>query len=265
VRTFLRIAPDDSVQAAALLIAAHDAGCSRMAVLRSGSTQDYSAELGGLLGLERARFDVRIVSTFALPRHAAPALPVSPANGVRRWVVSLRGLLAGCLAYLGSPSAAAPAVLAAVHTELPRAPLFASDRLCQALFAPGPLRAELAAATGGLLQCTLPALPATASGVRSFISLWQNQYGGRPPDGPWAVYGYEAMRLALRAIAGLGSSGDQRSRVLHALFAQRSRSTLLGSVAFSPAGDSTLRAYGLWQVRASGPPDLLRVMEPSGS
>jgi ABC-type branched-subunit amino acid transport system substrate-binding protein len=71
------------------------------------------------------------------------------------------------------------------------------------------------------------------------------------------------MRLALQAIAGLGSSGDQRSQLRGALFGESPQGTLLGSYGFSSDGDSTVRAYGLWQVRAAGPPRLLRVMEPS--
>jgi branched-chain amino acid transport system substrate-binding protein len=256
-RTFLRLAPDDAVQAGALLEAAHAAGCTRMAVLRSPASQDYSSELSGLLYLERARFDVRIVS----PGGSPPALPVAPAIAFRRYLDSLRALLTQCVVYVGAPSPAAVLAIAALHAALPRAALFGSDQLCQAAFGAGPLRAELFLASGGLLQCTYPALPSGSDSGR-FLALWQTQYAGRPPAGPWAAYGYEAMRLALQAIAGLGTRGDQRSRVLHALFSQTSRGTLLGSYGFSSDGDSTVRAYGLWQVRAGGAPRLVRVMEP---
>lgn len=262
-RTFLRLAPDDGVQAAALLAAARDVGCNRMAVLRSGSTQDYSLELSGLLSLQHSSSGVRIVSTQAVPGVSPPAQAVSPATALRRYVASLRAVLTGCVAYVGAPSAAAVSAIAAIHAALPRAALFGSDRLCQAAFAGSALRSELVVASGGALQCTLPALPSGGSGAARFISLWQSQYADRPPSGPWAAYGYEAMRLALQAIASLGSRGAQRSHLLQALFGAVRQGTLLGSYGFSSDGGSTVRAYGLWQVRAAGPPRLLRVMEPS--
>jgi branched-chain amino acid transport system substrate-binding protein len=265
MRTFLRLAPDDAVQAAALLQAAHDVGCTRMAVLRSAGTQDYSSELSGLLALEHVRFDVRIVSPAAIQGSAASVLAVSPAPALRRYVDSLRHLLTGCVAYVGAPSAAAVSAIAAIHAALPRAALFGSDRVCQAAFGGGPLRPELVAASGGLLECTYPALPSGGAASARFQALWQSQYADRPPAGPWAAYGYEAMRLTLQAIARLGSRGDQRGQLLHALFGETPRGTLLGSYGFRSDGDSTLRAYGLWQVRATGPPRLERVMEPSAS
>ncbi|HWD65727.1 MAG TPA: hypothetical protein VG405_11185 [Solirubrobacteraceae bacterium] len=265
VRTFLRLAPDDAVQAAALLTAAHDAGCARMAVLRSSAPQDYSSELSGLLGLEHARSGVRIISYADLPGRSAPGLAVSPVSTLRRWVESLHDQLTGCVAYVGAPSATAVSAIAAVHAALPRAPLFASDRVCQAAFGGGPLRPDLTVASGGRLQCTLPTLSPTGAAFTRFAALWRSRYGSPPPPGPWAAYGYEAMKLALGSIGELGSYGDQRSRVLDALFGETARGTLLGDFGFSSDGDSTVRAYGLWKVRAAGPPHLLRVMQPSVS
>ncbi len=261
VRSFFRLAPDDAVQAAALLSAAHDDSCTRMAVLRSAGTQNNGAELSGLLDLEHARFDVRIVS----PGGSSAALVVSPAAVLRRDLGSLRALLTECVAYVGAPSAAAVSAIAAIHAALPRAELFGSDRLCQAAFGGGAVRRELVVASGGLLQCTYPALPSGGSAPARFAALWQTQYGGRPPSGPWAAYGYEAMRLAIQAIAELGPRGDQRSRLIHALFGESPQGTFLGSYGFSSDGDSTVRAYGLWQVRAAAPPRLERVMEPSAA
>ncbi|HET9720818.1 MAG TPA: ABC transporter substrate-binding protein [Solirubrobacteraceae bacterium] len=262
VHTFLRLAPSDAVQAAALLTAARDVACSRLAVLRSGAAQDYSGELAALLGLERARFPIRIVSSAPLPERAAKALAVSPAFALHRYLISLRTLGAGCVIYVGNPSAAAVSTIAAIRAELPKAPVFASDRVCQAMFAAGPVRAQLAAAGAGLLDCTLPSLPAAGSLLSAFTSAWAIRYGNPPPPGPWGAYGYEAMKLTLRTIAGLGPRGDQRSRLLRALFAATPQNTLLGSYSFDPSGDSTVRAYGLWAVRASGPPRLVRVMQP---
>ncbi len=76
-----------------------------------------------------------------------------------------------------------------------------------------------------------------------------------------ASYGYEAMRLALDTIAGLGAQGDSRAALLAALHGLRGRRSVLGTYGFDRNGQSTLRAFGLYRV-VSGQPALVRVLVP---
>lgn len=253
VRTFLRLAPDHAVQAGAILLAAHYAGCTRLAVLRGGGAPGYGRELMALLELQAARFGVRIVSRDTL---------ASASRTLRRYLLSLRTAGTGCLAYVGGASRILAPVLAGVRGELPRALMIASDGLCSAAEAQPAIRAPLVAASGGTLQCMLPAVASGVPGQARFLSAWRAAHGDSAHPGPWAAYGYAAMQMVLQAIAELRSRGDQRTALLHALFTSPRQDTALGDFDFNPAGDVSLRVFGLYQVRTSRPPVLIRVLQP---
>jgi hypothetical protein len=53
----------------------------------------------------------------------------------------------------------------------------------------------------------------------------------------------------LAAVRGAGTQGNDRTAVIKSYFALRERSTILGPMAVTPSGDSTLRRYGIWRVR----------------
>ena len=71
------------------------------------------------------------------------------------------------------------------------------------------------------------------------------------PD-PYAIYGFEAMKLALDTISSLGAQGNSKSAVLHALFAITARQSVLGTYGFNQYGDTTLKSYGLYKVGSDG-------------
>ncbi len=254
-RTLLRIAPDDAVQAAAMLEASRAAGCTDVAVLRGGGAQGYGRELELLMDAQRLRYGLTVTTASLSSGRAS----------LRRFLLGLRNPPTDCVAYVGTASLAVPPVLAAVHAALPRAPIVASDRLCSAAAQQSSLRSELAADTGDTLQCLLPGTPAGLQAGASFLSAWRQAYPRHADPGPWAVYGYAGMQLALATIAQLGSQADDRSRLLHALFLTRARDTVLGDYGFDAAGNVTLRAFGLYAVRAPGPLVLERVLQPAAA
>jgi branched-chain amino acid transport system substrate-binding protein len=99
-----------------------------------------------------------------------------------------------------------------------------------------------------LMECTVATLDLNAyPGGKSFLTAYQAKYGGGVPA-PYAIYGYEAMKLVLDTIKGLGSQGDSKSAVLKALFATKNRQSVLGPYSFDKNGDTTLKAYGLYKV-----------------
>jgi branched-chain amino acid transport system substrate-binding protein len=253
MRTFLRLAPDDAVQTGAMLQAAHEAGCTRLAILRGGGVQGYGRELMVLLGVQAPGYGLRIVS-----RDTLDAASLS----LRRYLISLRSAVTGCLAYVGSASRILASVLAAVRGELPRAVMIASAGPCGAAYDQPAIRAPLVAASGGRLQCMLPAVAPSVPGQARFLSSWRAAHGKAARPGPWAAYGYATMQILMQTIAELGPKGDQRTALLHALLASQRRNTALGAISFDRAGDVSLRAYGLYRVEASAPPPLVRVLEP---
>jgi branched-chain amino acid transport system substrate-binding protein len=99
------------------------------------------------------------------------------------------------------------------------------------------------------MECTVATLNLTAyPGGKTFLKAYQAKYGGGVPA-PYAIYGYEAMSLVLNTISKLGPNGDNKTDVLHALFATKNRNSVLGTYSFDKNGDTTLKAYGLYKVK----------------
>ena len=97
-----------------------------------------------------------------------------------------------------------------------------------------------------------------APGARSAPSRFARAAAGgaprpsRPPHGeenpdPYAIYGYEAARLALDAIerSGTGNKED----IVKALFETKDRESVLGTYSIDENGDTTLSDYGVYRVK----------------
>ena len=84
---------------------------------------------------------------------------------------------------------------------------------------------------------------------QEFFRSYERRYGDATPD-PWAIYGYEAMRLALDAIkrSGTGENKD----VLAALLETSDRESVLGTYSIDPNGDTTLTDYGVYSIVDGG-------------
>ena len=83
-----------------------------------------------------------------------------------------------------------------------------------------------------------------------------------PNPNPYAIYGYEAMRLALDAIARSGT-GD-KADILAALFETSDRESVLGTYSIDENGDTTLSDYGVYKV-AGGELEFDRTIQAEGT
>ncbi len=66
---------------------------------------------------------------------------------------------------------------------------------------------------------------------------------GKDPE-PYAIYGYEAMSIALEAIKNAGDKGNDRQAVVDELFKIKGRESVLGTYDIDENGDTTLSDYG---------------------
>src|SRR6202011_3840186 len=115
-----------------------------------------------------------------------------------------------------------------VNSAVPTAKIFGGDGVC--------LDSWTNAAKGGvpasidpLMECTVATQNLTAyPGGKAFLAAYQAKYGTANPD-PYAIYGYEVMKLGLDTIASLGAQGNSKSAVLKALFATTVRLCGLGT------------------------------------
>lgn len=248
--TFLRLAPSDSIQAGAQLEYAMGAGCTRVAVVHDGTLE--GAGLGLRLEARNTEFGVQVVGDESL---------AAASQNVGAYVSFLRSHDDRCLIFSGTNSLAAVRFLSSVSAAYPRLlRIIGSDGICTAPFT--------SASAGGLdpatqteFRCTSPAgdLKSSPQG-RAFLAAYTSAYHA-PPD-PLAVYGYEAMKLAIDTISGLGNRGDDKSAVRSALFALRHRVSAIGAFGFEPNGSSTAGSYGLYDVGTDGAPAFLQSLRP---
>jgi branched-chain amino acid transport system substrate-binding protein len=152
---------------------------------------------------------------------------------------------ARCVAYTGITANGAVPLFRRVAKALPRAQLFGSDGIAESGFT-DPREGGVPARIGRRVTVTVAtlapdALPAAGQAV---LRRYATRYGEQFPD-PYAVQGYEAMRLVLDAVAAVGPRQPAVIRWLHDV---RNRQSVLGTYSFDRFGDTTLRDYGLYRI-----------------
>ena len=80
---------------------------------------------------------------------------------------------------------------------------------------------------------------------QEFFKAFTEKYGVSNPD-PYAIYGYEAMRLALDAIERSGDASKEN--IVKALFETKDRESVLGTYSIDENGDTTLTDYGVYTI-----------------
>lgn len=192
--TFGRIAPSDAEQADAIARIMGDGGCRRIALLHAPSA--FDASLTRLVGEAAQRRSMRVV----LDDHVRP-----DPGAHRKAAQEVADSGAQCATFSGDVADDPAGLLRAVHASAPRVALvtpmaLADDDVARALGPAGPVTTMLG-----------PAPP-----DRRFAAAFRSELGRAP--GPWAEYGYAAMRRALQAIARAGGKGNDRRAVIGAYF-----------------------------------------------
>jgi branched-chain amino acid transport system substrate-binding protein len=250
-RTYLRIVPIDSIQAAAGLIAMKNAGCTKVAV--ANDKEVYGAGLATLLELEKGNYGVTIVSNTGID-------PKAP--NFRSYASTIAGQGANCFYFAGITANGAVQITKDVHSAIPAAKVFGGDGVCTDSYTAA-AKGGVPAAIDPLIQCTVATQNLTAyPGGQQFLAAYQAKYGVSNPD-PYAIYGYAEMQLALNTIKGLGAQGNSKSAILAALFADKSVQSVLGTYGFDSNGDTTLKSYGLYKVGSNGEPVFFQTVTPT--
>jgi branched-chain amino acid transport system substrate-binding protein len=186
--------------------------------------ESYGAGLATLLELEKRLYGVNIVSNTVINPKA---------SNHRSYGSAVKAQGANCFVFTGIPSNGGVQIAKDVHAALP------------------------------YIACTRPTLGLSAyPRARQFLAAYQRMYHVSNPD-PYALYGYEAMKLGLDTISNLGPNGNDKSAVLRALFAIRNRNSVLGTYGFGASGDTTLRTYGLYKVGPNGDPVFDKTLSPA--
>jgi branched-chain amino acid transport system substrate-binding protein len=249
-RTYLRIVPIDSIQAAADLIALKNLGCTKVAV--ANDKEAYGAGLATLIELEKKEYGVNVVSNTGID-------PTAP--NFRSYAATIKGQGADCFLFSGIVSNGGVQITKDVNAAIPTAKIVGPDGMCTSTWTNAKM-GGVPASIDPLIQCTVATQDLAAyPGGTAFLSAYKAAYGTANPD-PYAIYGYEDMKLAIDTITSLGAQGESKSAVLHALFATKNRSSVLGTYGFDSNGDTTLKSYGLYKVK-NGDPVFFKTLTPT--
>jgi branched-chain amino acid transport system substrate-binding protein len=250
-RTYLRIVPIDSIQAAADLEAMKAAGCTKVAV--ANDKEAYGQGLATLLELEKGFYGVTITSNTGID-------PTAP--NFRSYASTVKGQGADCFMFAGIVSNGAVQLTKDINSALPTAKIFGADGVCTGSYTSAK-QGGVPASIDPLIECTVATQDLAAyPGGKAFLAAYKAKYNVASPD-PYAIYGYEAMSLALDTIKSLGAQGNNKADVLKALFATKSRNSVLGTYGFDANGDTTLKSYGLYKVGPDGNPQFLKTITPT--
>jgi branched-chain amino acid transport system substrate-binding protein len=209
-RTYFRLVPNDTVQAAALVTAMRDRGCTRVAAVYD--TGVYGDGMNRDLRAAAARLGVPIVVNRRIRRTTRRFRAITRAKP-------------DCVVYTGITANGAPRLFRSVGRGRR---MFASDGVAESGF-----------------TRRIPASIARRTLV-TVATLAPDAYPGRAIIGrsdPYKIYGYEAMKLIL------DSGAATKEGVLAFLRGVSNRAGVLGTYGFDANGDTTLRTYGLYTIR----------------
>jgi branched-chain amino acid transport system substrate-binding protein len=243
-RVLVRLAPSDAVQGEAGAAEANALGAHRLFVLTGRSQRSRVLQRALVAG---ARADkIAIAGVAPTPRTA---------DGTAAVLARLRATRADSVWFGSSAGPGVVAILRALAPPTVRhAPrpliLIGSD----ALYRDGLIRAAGPSAEG--LHVTSGFVPPEALGGAGadFTDAFARQFG---EPGLYTAYAADAARLVL---AALRRSPATRAGVLRALFRTRAYNGLIGTIAITPAGTSSLARIAVFRVHA-GSFQLERVLD----
>jgi branched-chain amino acid transport system substrate-binding protein len=234
-RTYARIVPKDTIQGAALVTLMKEDGCTKAQL--TNDKEVYGAGLAGDIALAAKTQNLTIVSNEAIDKNAA---------NFRSVAAKAKGAGADCMVFAGVTANGAVQLYKDFAAALPTAKLYGGDGVCESGFA-NAKQGGLPASVAGRTKCTVATLPPSEYGAdaKKFFSDFTKKYGEKNPD-PYAIYGYEAMRLALDTI--VRSKTGAKADVLKALFDTKDRQSVLGTYSIDQNGDTSLTDYGVFSL-----------------
>jgi branched-chain amino acid transport system substrate-binding protein len=234
-RTYTRIVPKDTIQGAALATIMKEDGCTQ--VFMTNDKEVYGAGLATNIDNAAKELGLEIIANDAIDKNAP---------NYRSLASKANGAGADCFIYSGITANNAVQLYKDFEAAMPDAKLYGPDGVAEAGFVDpkeGGIPANVAAKVK-LTVATLAPDDYPPEG-QEFFASFREKYD-EPNPNPYAIYGYEAMRLALDAIER-SDTGD-KADVLAALFDTKDRESVLGTYSIDDNGDTTLTDYGVYRV-----------------
>jgi branched-chain amino acid transport system substrate-binding protein len=227
-RTYGRVVPADHIQAAAQVTYQKDQGCKKTYILNDKEVYGKGiavqvANIGKAQGLAIAGND---------------GIDTKAAN-FRSLATKIKSSGADCMFFGGITQNKGVQVFKDVNAANPTMKLFGPDGVAESAFS-----SKLGSAVEKQTYITNPTLDPKLypPAAQDFFAKFKQKFGNDPQ--PYAIYGYEAMKVALLAIQNAGDKGNDKQAVIDAFFKIKDRDSVLGKYSIDENGDTTLSDYG---------------------
>jgi len=238
-RTYARIVPKDTIQGAALATIMQEDGCKTVAIANDKTT--YGAGLGRNVETSAKELGLEVTSNDGTDRNAPNYRSLA------------EGIDADCFVGSGVTGENYIQLFKDVAAAQPDIKLYGPDGVAEAAFTDpkeGGIPAEVGARTK-VTVATLSPEEFEKQGIEEaakFFSDYEAEYGIAKPD-PYAIYGYETMKLALDTLEAVGDKANDRKAVIDQLINNtKGRKSVLGTYDIDENGDTTLTDYGLYTI-----------------
>jgi len=227
-RTYGRVVPADHIQGAAQATFQKDEGCTKTYILNDKEV--YGKGISTQVSDGAKLVGLQIVGNDGIDTKAA---------NFRTLAQKVKASGADCMFFGGITQNKGVQVFSDVHAANPTMKLFGPDGVAES-----PFTSKLSPAVQKLTYITNPTLDPKLypPAAQDFFKTFKQKYGKDPE--PYAIYGYEAMKVALLAIQNAGDKGNDKQAVIDAFFKIKNRDSVLGKYSIDSGGDTTLSDYG---------------------
>jgi branched-chain amino acid transport system substrate-binding protein len=236
-RHYLRIVPKDTIQGAALATLMSEDGCQNAYILNDKEV--YGAGLSRNIESSAEEVGLEVLANDGID-------PKAP--NFRSQAASMKSEGADCFVFSGITANGAVQLYKDVAAALPDAKLYGPDGVAESGFS-DPAEGGIPADVASRVKVTVATLSPDEYPPegQKFFEDFEAEYGETNPD-PYAIYGYEAMRLVLDTCEKLGADCTDKQAMIDALFNTKGRESVLGTYDIDENGDTTLTDYGVYTI-----------------
>jgi branched-chain amino acid transport system substrate-binding protein len=236
-RHYLRIVPKDTIQGAALATVMKKDGCTKAYILNDKEV--YGAGLSRNVEISAKTQGLEIAGNEGIDPKAA---------NFRSQASTIKDSGADCFLFSGITANGAVQLYKDVSAAVPDAKLYGPDGVAESGFS-DPKEGGIPADVASKVKVTVATLSPDEypPDGQKFFDDFSAKYGEDNPD-PYAIYGYEAMKLVLDTCKELGPDCSDKQAMIDALFATKGRESVLGTYDIDENGDTTLTDYGVYSI-----------------
>jgi branched-chain amino acid transport system substrate-binding protein len=237
-RHYLRIVPKDTIQGAALATIMKKDGCTNVYILNDKEV--YGAGLAKNIEAAAGEQGLEVSGNEGID-------PKAP--NFRSQASTIKSAGADCFVFSGITANGAVQLYKDVSAAVPDAKLYGPDGVAESGFA-DPKEGGIPADVANKVKVTVATLSPDeypADGQK-FFDDFEAKYGEANPD-PYAIYGYEAMKLVLDTCQQLQAECTDKQAMIDALFNTKGRQSVLGTYDIDENGDTTLTDYGVYTIK----------------